>query len=156
MALLFYSCNGIGSASASALPALVLFLFFFFFSACRLFAPNRLLVRWPPYVPPAIAVLNQWMKPDEIIASDMPWAIAWYADRRSLWVPETVKIMTDFNDYKILGGPVNGLYLTPVCGSQNTLGDILKGEYRDWSSVILRTVIPEKFPLKWETFLGLE
>ncbi len=121
-----------------------------------LLSPNRPLVRWPPYVPPYIAVLNEWMKPDEIVASDMPWAIAWYADRRSLWVPETVKTMTDFNDYKILGGPVNGLYLTPICGSQNTLGDILKGEYRDWSGVILRTLNLEKFPLKWATLLGLE
>jgi hypothetical protein len=120
------------------------------------FSPTRPLVRWPPYVPPYIAVLNEWMKPEEIVASDMPWAIAWYADRRSLWVPETVKIMTDYNDYKILGGPVNGLYLTPVSGSQNTLGDILKGEYRDWSGVILRTVNIEKFPLKWATLLGLE
>ena len=119
-----------------------------------LLSPNRPLVRWPPYLPPYIAVLNEWMKPDEIVASDMPWAVAWYADRRSLWVPETVKTMTDFNDYKILGGPVNGLYLTPICGSQNTLGDVLKGEYRDWSAVILRTMNLEKFPLKWAFLLG--
>src|SRR5438128_8430801 len=30
-------------------------------------------VRYPPYLPPSIAVLNSWMKPEEIIASDMPW-----------------------------------------------------------------------------------
>jgi 4-amino-4-deoxy-L-arabinose transferase-like glycosyltransferase len=113
-------------------------------------------VRWPPYVPPYIAVLNGWMKPDEIVASDMPWAVAWYADRRSLWVPDTLRTLTEFNDYNVLGGPVNGLYLTPVSGSQNTLGDILKGEYRDWANVILRGVNLEKFPLKWATLLGLE
>jgi hypothetical protein len=120
------------------------------------FAPWKPTVRWPPYVPPYIAVLNSWMKPDEIIASDMPWAVAWYADRRSLWVPDTVKMMTDLSDYGILGGPVNGLYLTPISGSQNTVGDILKGDYRDWSAVILRTVNLEKFPLKWATLLGFE
>ena len=53
-------------------------------------------IRWPPYVPPYIAVLNDWMKPDEITASDMPWAIAWYADRRALWLPETVHTMTEY------------------------------------------------------------
>src|SRR5205823_14597408 len=42
-------------------------------------------INWPPYVPPFISILNQWMKPNEITASDMPWAISWYADRRSLW-----------------------------------------------------------------------
>jgi hypothetical protein len=124
--------------------------------AMPLLAPWKPSIRWPPYVPPYIAVLNDWMKPDEIIASDMPWAIAWYADRRSLWVPDTLKTMTDLNDYKILGGPINGLYLTPVSGSQNTLGDILKGEYRDWATVILHGVNLEKFPLKWASFLGLE
>ncbi len=117
---------------------------------------NKAGVRWPPYVPPYIAVLNDWMKPEEIIASDMPWAIAWYADRRSLWLPETVKAMTEFGDYGLLGGPVNGLYLTPVSGSQNRLSDILKGEYRDWAGVILRSVDLQRFPLKWATLLGLE
>ena len=117
---------------------------------------NRAGVRWPPYVPPYIAVLNDWMKPEEIIASDMPWAISWYADRRSLWLPETVKAMTEFSDYGVLGAPVNGLYLTPVSGSQNKLGNILKGEYRDWAGVILRSVDLNRFPLKWATLLGLE
>jgi len=120
------------------------------------FAAWKPMVRWPPYVPPYIAILNNWMKPEEVVASDMPWAVAWYADRRSLWLPDTIKTFNDFNDYKVLGGPVNGLYLTPVSGSQNTLGDILKGEYRDWAPVILRNVNLEKFPLKWATLLGFE
>jgi hypothetical protein len=51
---------------------------------------------------------------------------------------------------------VNGLYLTPISGSQNRLADILKGEYRDWAAVILRSVDVSKFPLKWATLLGLE
>src|SRR5205807_2018410 len=55
-------------------------------------------VRWPPYIPPAISVLNNWMKPDEVTASDMPWAIAWYADRRSLWLPDTPKSFVEFGD----------------------------------------------------------
>jgi hypothetical protein len=119
-------------------------------------APFKPQIRWPPYVPPYIAVLNNWMKPEEIVASDMPWAVAWYADRPSLWVPDTMKTFTEFNDYKVLGGPVNALYLTPISGSQNTLRDIVKGEYKDWAPVIERTLALEKFPLKWATLLGLE
>jgi 4-amino-4-deoxy-L-arabinose transferase-like glycosyltransferase len=117
---------------------------------------RRQMVRWPPYVPPYVAVLNSWMKPNEIIASDMPWAIAWYADRRSLWVPDTIKAFTDFSDYNVLGGPVDALYLTPISGGSNTLRDIVKGEYRDWAAVIQRSVVIDKFPLKWATLLGLE
>ncbi|MDQ3120778.1 MAG: hypothetical protein M3Q89_14630, partial [Verrucomicrobiota bacterium] len=52
--------------------------------------------------------------------------------------------------------PVKGLYLTPISGSQNTLSDILKGEYKDWAGVILRSVDISKFPLKWATLLGLQ
>ena len=120
------------------------------------FKPPQSAIRWPPYVPPYIAVMNDWMKPDEVTASDMPWAVAWYADRPALFVPETVKQLTDISDYRILGGPVYGLYLTPVSGSQNTLGDILKGEYSAWAPVITRTVNLETFPLKWGVLLGLE
>ncbi|MEP6809665.1 MAG: glycosyltransferase family 39 protein [Chthoniobacterales bacterium] len=113
-------------------------------------------VRWPPYVPPYISVLNAWMKPEEMTASDMPWAIAWYANRRALWVPDTVKTFTEFHDYGAFGAPLNGLYLTPISGSQNTLSDILKGEYRDWAPMILRSVDLQKFPLGWATLLGLD
>src|SRR5205085_11920324 len=114
-------------------------------------------VQWPPYMPPLISVLNSWMKPDEITASDMPWAIAWYADRRSLWLPDKFQVMTDLNDYKILGGPVNGLYLTPISGTDNRLRDVVKGDYKEWAAVILRNQVLERFPLKCNTVaLGVE
>ncbi len=120
------------------------------------FSPNQGGLRWPPYVPPYIAVIGDWMQPNEITATDMPWAVAWYADRRAVWLPDSIKTFTDFNDYNFLGGRLNAIYLTPISGSDNTLRDILKGEYRDWSALILRSVDLQKFPLKWATLLGLE
>ncbi len=113
-------------------------------------------IRWPPYVPPYISALNDWMGPGEITASDMPWAIAWYADRHSVWLPETVETMSNLNDYRTLGEPINGLYITPISGSDNRLRDITQGEYKDWGPVILRSIDPSKFPLPWVTLLGLE
>ena len=114
-------------------------------------------VQWPPYVPPFIAILSEWTNENEIITSDMPWAVAWYADRRSLWLPDTLHVFTELSDYKTLGGPVNGLYLTPVSGTDNKLRDIAKGEYKDWALVIQRNQVLEKFPLKWNTIaLGFE
>ena len=121
-----------------------------------LLGPSKALIRWPPYVPPYIAVLHNWMQPNEVIASDMPWAIAWYADRPAVWVPDTVKTMTDMSDYRLLGMPINGLYLTPISGGENKFHDIVKGEYHDWAQIIERTVDLDKFPLKWATLLGLE
>ena len=120
-------------------------------------SPAKPMVRWPPYMPALIGVLNDWMKPEEIIATDMPWAVAWYANRRSLWLPETIQVFSQLGDYQTLGGPVNGLYLTPVSGTDNKLHDIVKGEYKDWAPVIQRTQLLEKFPLKWKTVaLGLD
>ncbi len=119
--------------------------------------PPQLYVHWPPYPPPPyIGTLTGWMKPEEVTASDMPWAIAWYADRKAILVPETVKTMTDISDYRILGGPIYGLYLTPISGSQNQLSDILKGEYKDFAPVITRSVNLETYPLRWAVLLGLE
>jgi hypothetical protein len=133
----------------SAIPMLATMNTFFF-------GGTRSVVRWPPYLPPYIAVLNNWMQPNEVTASDMPWAIAWYADRPAIWVPDTLRTMTDLNDYNIIGAPINGLYLTPISGSQNTFKDIVKGEYKDWGPVIQRTVAVDRFPMKWATLLGLE
>ena len=120
-------------------------------------APQKPFVRWPPYMPALIGVLNDWMRPEEVTVSDMPWAVAWYANRKSLWLPETIRAFTDLNDYNVLGGPLNGVYLTPVSGTDNKLRDIVRGEYKDWAPVIQRTQILEKFPLKWNTVaLGLD
>lgn len=120
-------------------------------------SPPKPFVRWPPYMPPLIGVLNDWMKPAEVTATDMPWAVAWYADRRSLWLPDTQRVFNDLGDYNNLGGPVHGLYLTPISGTDNKFRDIVKGEYRDWSALIQRTQVLEKFPLRWGTVaLGLE
>ncbi len=119
--------------------------------------PPRVSFHWPPYVPPYIGALNSWMKPDEITASDMPWAIAWYADRRSILVPITVKNLTELSDYSVLGGPILALYLTPISGTDNKLRDIMKGDYSEWSSVIEQTPDTGKLPFKWGTLaLGFD
>ena len=107
---------------------------------------NPLSVEWPPYVPPYIANLRNWYQPNEIIGSDMPWAVAWYADRRSLWLPTEQQDLVDLSDYNRLGGPVTALYLTPISGTQNLLGDLITGEYRQWRDYIVRTVNPAHSP----------
>jgi hypothetical protein len=123
----------------------------------RTLSPVKILVHWPPYFPAAISVLHDWMKPAEVTASDMPWAIAWYANRRSLWVPDTPKNLLELSDYNVLGAPINGLYLTPISGTENKFRDIVKGEYHDWAGILERVGVPDQFPLNWKTLaLGLE
>ena len=71
-------------------------------------SPPRSRVQWPPYIPPSIAQLADWTREDEMIMSDMPWAVAWYADRKSLWLPMTIKAFIDLNDYNQLKGQDRG------------------------------------------------
>ena len=113
-------------------------------------------VQWPPYVPPYIAVLGQWTTEDEIIASDMPWAVAWYADRKSLWLPATIATFMDMHDYNRLGAPIVGLYLTPVSGDSRFFSGIVKGEYTGWSPFILRNLNTQGFPFQAVTALPLD
>jgi hypothetical protein len=116
-------------------------------------------VQWPPYVPPYIAILggkDGWTEPDEIITSDMPWAVAWYADRKCIWLPDTIATFMDFNDYNRLHSPIVGLYLTPVSGDARFFSDIVKGEYKEWSPFILRNLNTKGFPLNAVTALPID
>jgi hypothetical protein len=106
-------------------------------------------IQFPPYAPGAMQMIGALTKPDEIIASDMPWAMAWYADRKSLWLPLRRKDFDQYHDYESLGGPIVGLYLTPISRDSNFLSDIVFGEYKDWASIVLG--LPQglsDFPLK--------
>lgn len=117
-------------------------------------------VQWPPYIPPYIAILAQWTTEREIIASDIPWAVAWYADRRSLWIPMTVKDFITLNDENLLNGRIVGLYLTPYSGNRMFLNEIYnKGEYKEWSPFIQRHMIGpalRDFPLRAFTPLPMD
>ncbi len=116
-------------------------------------------VRWPPYIPPFISVLADYVNPDEIIVSDMPWAVAWYANRKSLLLPITIKDFTDLNDYNQLKGGLVGLYLTPVTGYKGLINEIEKGEYKDWAAFIKRDLTSatlKDFPLKAATPLPID
>jgi hypothetical protein len=119
-----------------------------------IFQQNSSKCEWPPYLPPSIAMLRDWFKPDEIIASDMPWAVAWYADRRSLWMPVEQKYILDRDYYADLGAPVSALFFTPISGTQNTVGDLSTGEYKFWNHYILRNVDLAQSPFPYKAIMG--
>jgi len=112
-------------------------------------------IEWPPYLPPYMTVIRDWYKPEEIVASDMPWAVAWYADRRSLWLPYDPQDLLELSDYKVLGGPVAGLYFTPVSGIDNKLDDVMEGEYRPWARYILGSASTSTGPYRYRLLLGM-
>ena len=99
--------------------------------------PDRA-IQWPPYVPPFIAVLGDWFEENEAICSDMPWAVAWYAQRQSLLLPKTVKQFNRISDYRLLGKSLTGLYLSPLTGNRSLFSEVYKGAYTDWVFLIMR------------------
>jgi hypothetical protein len=78
----------------------------------------------------------------------MPWAVAKYSDRRSLWLPAKLKTLTEFYDLETLSAPIIGIYLTPVSRGLRFALQISNGEYKDWLPLILpdRKAL-EDFPL---------
>jgi hypothetical protein len=94
-------------------------------------------VQWPPYVAPFINILGDWFTEEEVICSDMPWAVAWYAQRYSLLMPDTLRAFNNLHDYGVTKQPIRGLYLTPVSANGKFMADIVKGKYRDWSALYL-------------------
>ena len=85
--------------------------------------------------------------PDEWITTDMPWATAWYADRTSLWLPDSI---TDFENFHDNICPTGVLLLTPVTLNEST-PDLRTGEFKDWYNLyelaLLNSNTPPQFPL---------
>jgi hypothetical protein len=48
------------------------------------------------------------MPREAVLASDVPWAVAWYGNRRSMWLPQTEK------DLERLAPQIEGIYLTSL------------------------------------------
>jgi len=103
--------------------------------------------QWPPYVPPYIGFLGNWFEKNEVICSDMPWAVSWYAQRNSLLLPDTMQTFNRMHDYKEIAQPINCLYLTPLTLNKGLYADIYKGPYKDWAPLIVRPPQIRGFPL---------
>ena len=139
------------------LPRVILFGTLLILSGLPMFMAilphNRSPFQYPPYYEPAIKKLGQWTAKNEIIGSDMPWAVAWYADRESLWIPMQLKNFLALSDNGRLNGPLAGLFLTPISRGQPFLSDIYKGDYQDYQPLIFgRTDLP-LFPFREQLLL---
>ena len=77
-----------------------------------LLPPKTVPVVYPPFFPPEIQRIASWMKPHELMMSDVPWAVAWYGDRQCVWL--SLDAQTEFLAINDNLKPVNALYLTPL------------------------------------------
>ena len=123
----------------------------------NIFRQTAYSVQWPPYIPPSISILNSWTDENVFIASDMPWAVAWYADRKSLQIPPTMNEFLTFHDWTELSGHLTGLYLTPITGDKPLVSVILKGEDKDWAYLVTRNVrFTKDFPFHAGTAMAVD
>ncbi len=115
-----------------------------------LLPPRSYPVIYPPYYPPLIQQLGGHFKPNELIMSDMPWAMAWYGNRKSVWL--TLDYKDDFFAINDKLKPINGLYVTQLTMDQPFLSKLVKGDDRMWGRFVLECLltskIPTGFPLK--------
>ncbi len=105
---------------------------------------------YPPYYPPEIQKFSEWMRPDEMIMSDMPWAVAWYGHHQCVWtsINSQYEFFT-FNDYI---KAIRALYLTRSTLDAKLCSECLSGSPDSWENFVLQTVVgrqvPPQFPLK--------
>ena len=115
-----------------------------------LLSPKTIPVVYPPYYPPDIQTAASWMQEDELMMSDVPWAVAWYGHRQCVWL--TLNTKEDFfaiNDEIKL---VKALYMTPATTDGKFVSAWLHAGENSWGNFVLQAVsqnqIPQGFPLR--------
>lgn len=78
---------------------------------------------WPPYFPSTLSrTLHDATEESDVIFSDQPWAVAWYADRISIWMPRKVgefEYLEDIaHDQKL---NTAGIVMSPISFANNPL-----------------------------------
>lgn len=58
--------------------------------------------------------LNKVTKPGDVIISDQPWAVAWYADRHAIWLPQTYSDFMKIEKIAEESSPVNGVHISSM------------------------------------------
>jgi hypothetical protein len=90
--------------------------------------------------------------------SDVPWAMAWYGERQSVWLtlkvgpdvtdPATHEDFLAINDYQ---KPIGALYLTPRTIDARFFTEWISAKELSWGSFILESLVkkelPPQFPL---------
>lgn len=107
---------------------------------------------YPPYYPPFISRVSSMLTEDELMCTDMPWATAWYGNRKSLLLPTTIDDYYEINDYT---HRISGLYFTTITRDREFVKTLQAGVYRTWYPLLienhefgLKARLPGDFPLQ--------
>lgn len=113
---------------------------------------NRIYPHWPPYVPDRVSVVRRLVEPDEVLFSDAPWFVAWYADTPTVWIP--VK-RDDYARMKPLieaqQNRIAGFIMTPLSSRLEYLHEAFTGPYSEWPDLLFRgpmLALDREFPAR--------
>ena len=93
---------------------------------------------YPPYYAPIQRFVSEMVKDDKLLFTDIPWATAWYGDRTSVLLPQTIA------DVEMLSGGwehVGGIYLTTETANRAVR------DAAPWRP-LLHQQVPESIPLR--------
>ena len=99
---------------------------------------------YPPCFPPFARYVCSLIEPEETVCTDIPWATAWYGNRRSLLLPQTTDDLLRVHTNQL---PVAGIYLTTRTGDKPYTRVLADGVERSWLPILNRQV-PEGFPFQ--------
>jgi 4-amino-4-deoxy-L-arabinose transferase-like glycosyltransferase len=115
-----------------------------------LMAPKVIPVVYPPYYPPDIQQTAGWMGENELMMSDVPWAVAWYGDRQCIWL--SLNAQEDFFAVNDNLKPVLALYLTPETTDGKFVSEWARAGEHSWGNFMIQAAlqnqIPQGFPLR--------
>jgi hypothetical protein len=86
--------------------------------------------------------MRSWFQPNELQASDLPWAEAWYTGVPTLWLPSTREDFLKIHDRVT---PVFSILLTPMSSDVKMYSQMLvdNSEWKSWSDLIRRQKPPD-------------
>lgn len=96
---------------------------------------------WPPYYAPALnskdTGLKGWVTEKQVVFSDQPWAVAWYADRIAIWLPPTREGFTRLEEVASnLQTPCVGILISPSSHGSGPMSEVAD-RYKDFTSLVL-------------------
>lgn len=111
--------------------------------------PRPAPLSYPPYYPFIIQHAASVLTADDMVMTDMPWAMAWYGNRRAVSLALS---MPDYTTISERVKVVNALYLTEITTDARFLSRLVKGEDKVWCrlllDILLHKQVPAMFPLK--------
>ncbi len=88
---------------------------------------------------PRFSASASWLGPDELMMSDVPWAVDWYGRHSCITLSrDTQDDFSAVNDYL---QPVKGIYLTDLTLDDKFFSNVLRSQHGGWSHLVLNFII---------------